>query len=92
MILPFRWSSRPGDGEMTEQPTPQNHEQLSAGLYLKRYWRIDEVAGYFAVSERTIYRLVDDGDLQAIRIRGCRRVSQEEIKRFEERLAEEEPF
>lgn len=61
-------------------------------MHLKRYWRIDEVAGYFAVSERTIYRLVDDGDLQAIRIRSCRRVSQEEIKRFEERLAEQEPF
>jgi excisionase family DNA binding protein len=81
-----------GDGEMTEQPTPQNSEQATAGLHLKRYWRIDEVAGYFAVSERTIYRLVDDGDLQAIRIWSCRRVSQEEIRRFEERLAEQEPF
>jgi excisionase family DNA binding protein len=92
VILPFLRNSRPVDGEMTEQATPQNSEQVTAGLYLKRYWRIDEVADYFAVSERTIYRLVDDGDLQAIRIRGCRRVSQEEIKRFEERLAEEEPF
>jgi len=81
-----------GDGEMTEQTTSQNLQQITAGLHLKRYWRIDEVAGYFAVSERTIYRLVDDGDLQAIRIRGCRRVSLEEIRRFEERLAEEEPF
>lgn len=80
------------DGEMTEQPTPQNHEQLSAGLHQKRYWRIDEVADYFAISERTVYRLLDDGALQAIRIRGCRRVALEEIRRFEERLAEEEPF
>jgi len=80
------------DSEMTEQPIPQNHQQTTAGLHLKRYWRIDEVAGYFAVSERTIYRLVDDGDLQAIRIRGCRRVLVEEIGRFEERLTEEEPF
>jgi excisionase family DNA binding protein len=61
-------------------------------LHPKRYWRIDEVAGYFAVSERTVYRLVDDGDLQAIRIRSCRRVSLEEIRRFEERLADEAPF
>ena len=81
-----------GDGEMTEQPTPQNQQQITAGLHLKRYLRIDEVADYFAVSDRTIYRLVDDGDLQAIRIRSCRRVSQEEIKRFEERLADEAPF
>ena len=78
--------------EMAEQTTPQNQQQMTAGLYLKRYWRIDEVAGYFAVSERTIYRLLDDGDLQAIRIRGCRRVSLEETRRFEERLADEEPF
>ena len=77
---------------MTEQPTPQNQQQMTAGLYLKRYWRIDEVADYFAVSERTVYRLLDDGDLQAIRIRGCRRVSLEEIRRFEEMLAEEAPF
>lgn len=77
---------------MTGQTTPQNHQQVTAGLYLKRYWRIDEVAGYFAVSDRTVYRLLDDGDLQAIRIRGCRRVSLEEIRRFEERLAEEELF
>jgi len=92
VILPFRRSSCPGDGEMTEQPTPQNQQQMTAGLYLKRYWRIDEVADYFAVSERTVYRLLDDGDLQAIRIRGCRRVSLEEIRRFEEMLAEEAPF
>lgn len=92
MIPPSRKRSCPGDGEIAEQTTPQNQQQMTAGLYLKRYWRIDEVAGYFAVSERTIYRLVDDGDLHAIRIRGCRRVSLEEIKKFEERLAEEAPF
>jgi excisionase family DNA binding protein len=71
---------------MTEQTTPQNHQQVSAGLYLNRYYRIDEVADYFAVSERTVYRLLDEGDLQTIRIRGFRRVSLEEIRRFEERL------
>jgi hypothetical protein len=36
------------------------------------------------------YYLVDEGDLQATRIRGCLLVSAEEIRRFEERLAETE--
>jgi excisionase family DNA binding protein len=53
---------------------------------------VDEVAIYFAISTRTIYRLLDKGDLQATRIRGCVRVSAEEIRRFEEALAEEAPY
>lgn len=54
---------------------------------LKRFYRVDEVAAYFAVSDRTVYRLLDMGDLQATRIRGCRRVSLDEMKRFEALLA-----
>jgi excisionase family DNA binding protein len=46
------------------------------------------VAVYFAISARTIYRLLDMGDFQATRIRGCVRVSAEEIRRFEEILGE----
>jgi len=37
VILPFRRSSCPGDGEMAEQTTQQNQQQMTAGLYLKRY-------------------------------------------------------
>jgi excisionase family DNA binding protein len=47
---------------------------------------LDEVAVYFAISARTVYRLLDEGDLQATRIRGCVRVSVEEIGRFEKNL------
>jgi excisionase family DNA binding protein len=54
---------------------------------LKRYFRVDEVAVYFAISARTVYRLLDEGDLQAARIRGCVRVSAEEIRRFEESMS-----
>jgi len=54
---------------------------------LKRYFRIDEVAVYFAISPRTVYRLLDEGDLQVTRIRGCVRVSAEEIWRFEESIS-----
>jgi excisionase family DNA binding protein len=55
---------------------------------LKHYFRIDEVAVYFAISARTVYRLLDEGDLQVTRIRGCIRVSANEIRRFEETLAD----
>ena len=52
---------------------------------MKRYYRVDEVAVYFRVSDRTIYRLIDMGDLKVVRLRGCIRISTEEIREFEER-------
>ena len=58
----------------------------------KRYYRMGEVAFYFGISARTVYRLLDDGDLHVTRIRGCVRVSAEELRRFEELLAETELF
>jgi len=67
--------------------TDQEHRGQRSGPLssapLKRYFRVDEVAVYFAISARTVYRLLDEGDLQATRIRGCVRVSSEELKRFE---------
>ena len=54
-------------------------------LTTRRYFRVDEVARYFSVSDRTIYRLIDMGDLKAIRLRDCIRVPVEEIREFEER-------
>ena len=74
---------------MTEQITPQNHESIFP-LTTKRYYRVDEVAVYFAISVRTVYRLLDDGDLMGAKIRGCLRVSTEEIIRFEKNLTETE--
>ena len=59
---------------------------LASQPLLKRYSRVDEVAVYFAISARTVYRLLDEGDLQAARIRGCVRVSSGELKRFEASL------
>ena len=52
----------------------------------KRYYRVDEVARYFRVSNRTIYRLIETGDLKAIRIKDCIRIPIEEIQEFEDRL------
>ena len=56
---------------------------------LKRYYRLNEVAAYFDISERTVYRLLDEGDLQTTRIRQCLRVSAEEIQRYAASLEEE---
>ena len=58
----------------------------------KRYYRINEMAKYFSISERSVYRLLDEGHLTGTIIRKCMRVSAEEIKRFEEKLAETTPF
>lgn len=52
----------------------------------KRYYRVEEVAKYFTVSERSVYRLLDEGELKATKIRNCLRVSADEIKRFENTL------
>jgi excisionase family DNA binding protein len=41
------------------------------------------VADYFSISKPTVYRLIADGEIQAIKIRQCVRVSAQEIKRLE---------
>jgi excisionase family DNA binding protein len=48
---------------------------------------MDEVAVYFGISARTVYRLLDEGDIQATRIRGCVWVAEEEIRRFEQSMS-----
>ena len=59
---------------------------------LKCYYRVDEVAVYLVISTRTVYRLLDEGDLHVNRIQGCVRVSAEEIRRFEEALADADQY
>lgn len=59
---------------------------LASGSHLKRYYRVDEVAAYFSVSSRTIYRLIDDGEIKTLRIRDCIRISVEEVQAFEVRV------
>ena len=55
----------------------------------RRYFRVDEVARYFGVSDRTIYRLIDMGDLKVVRVRDCIRISAEEIREFEVRAEDD---
>jgi len=56
-----------------------------SGLTERRYFRVDEVARYFGVSECTIYRLIEMGELKAIRLRDCLRIPVEVITDFEAR-------
>ena len=58
----------------------------AVGPFTKRYYRVDEVAHYFSVSDRTIYRLIDMGDLKAIRIRDCIRIPAVELQEFEDKV------
>jgi excisionase family DNA binding protein len=52
----------------------------------KQYLRVDEVADYFSISVRTVYRLIDEGELKRTKIRGCLRVPLWEIERYEKDL------
>jgi excisionase family DNA binding protein len=53
---------------------------------IKQYFRVDEVADYFSISVRTVYRLIDEGELKRMKIRGCLRVPIWEIERYEKEL------
>lgn len=53
---------------------------------IKQYFRVDEVADYFSISVRTVYRLIDEGELKRTKIRGCLRVPVWEIERYEKEL------
>jgi excisionase family DNA binding protein len=75
-----------------ESPAGEKGEKATTAAtpFAKRYYRVDEVAHYFSVSDRTIYRLIDTGDIKAIRLRDCIRVSAEEIREFEKRVIVDE--
>ncbi len=75
---------------MTEQKSQPQKTGSPNPHHLKRYYRVDEVAAYFSVSDRTIYRLIDTGDIKAIRLRDCIRVPSEELKRFEASLLDDD--
>ena len=70
-----------------ESPAGEKGEKASSAAppFTKRYYRVDEVAHYFSVSDRTIYRLIDMGDLKAIRIRDCIRIPAVELQELEDK-------
>lgn len=40
----------------------------------KQYYRVDEVAEYFAISVRTVYGFIDEKGLRRTKIRRCLRI------------------
>lgn len=51
--------------------------------YQKTYFRVDEVARYFSISIRTIYRLIEDEELPALKIRGSLRIHRNDLTKYE---------
>jgi excisionase family DNA binding protein len=54
-------------------------------LTTKRYYRVGELSVHFDISPQTVYRMIDLGELKAVRLRGCLRVSTEELRPYEKR-------
>lgn len=49
---------------------------------MKEFYRPDEAAALLDVSKKTIYRLIKDKKLKAVRIRSVLRISRQEIERL----------
>ncbi len=63
----------------TEAATDQGKIIDDSGLPMKALFRIDEVATYFDISERTVWLWIQHGHLEAQKIVGSTRVSRESI-------------
>lgn len=57
---------------------------------MKKSYRIDEAAQEFAVSRRTIYRLIERGELESFKVGDTRRIDADEIERIKKNAAEDE--
>lgn len=51
------------------------------------YYKIEEVAQILTVSRRTVYRLIEDGELPVVRVRRSVRIRREDLERLEQLLA-----
>jgi excisionase family DNA binding protein len=49
------------------------------------YWRVDGLAARWRVSTRTVRRLIENGQLRAVRIGGRLRVASDVVERYEAR-------
>jgi len=68
---------------MTDHPLPERRRRASADRPRERpYWTIEALAARWAISARTVRRLIERGQLRAIRIGGQLRISPEAVERF----------
>ncbi len=51
--------------------------------YEKIYFILDEVARHFSISLRTIYRMIEDEELPAVKIRGSLRIHKSDLAKYE---------
>ena len=52
---------------------------------MKRLLRLDEAADILDISPRTVYRLVGDGDLPALKVRGGIRIDTQDLSNYIEK-------
>jgi len=72
---------------MTDKPLSERRRRAPSDYKRieRSHWTIDALAARWAVSARTVRRLIERGELRAIRIGGQLRISPEAVERFEER-------
>lgn len=58
---------------------------MSLASFSKAYYRPDEVADLFNISRRTVYRLINQRKLRAIKVGGSVRIPEEEVQRLKDR-------
>ena len=58
-----------------------------SGQPQNRFIRLRDAAGVLAVSLRTLYRIIGDGHLKIIKVRGCACIARSELERYMSRLA-----
>jgi len=59
-----------------------DNERTGLSPVLEPLMGVEEVAEYLRISERSVYRLISRGDLMPVKIGGCTRVEQAELRRF----------
>ncbi len=49
---------------------------------MSRYLLVKEVADIMRRHPRTIYRWIEEGYIKAVKVKGCYRISEEEVRRI----------
>jgi excisionase family DNA binding protein len=70
---------------MTDKPLSGRRRRAPSDHVERAHWTMNALADRWAISARTVRRLIERGELRAIRVGGQLRISPETIERFEER-------
>jgi excisionase family DNA binding protein len=57
---------------------------MSVPSPLPPLWTLEEVQEYLTISRRTLYRMVADGDLELLRVRGTSRITETSLMAYVE--------